>query len=136
MSSAADSSATVGVLICDDDPAIRNLLREVVESRPSLHVVGEATDGHEAIAEAARHQPTVILLDLAMPRLTGLEALPEIARVAPAAQIVIFTGFSMGSVGEDVLALGAVRFLTKGAGADAITAAIEEAAAAATSNAE
>ena len=119
----------VGVLICDDDASVRKLLRAVVEMRPSFRVVGEAADGDEAIVEAARAQPDVILLDLAMPRRTGLDAIPELGRVAPAAKIIVLTGFSEASVAQDVIDLGAVRFLTKGASPDAINDAIEEAAA-------
>jgi DNA-binding NarL/FixJ family response regulator len=121
--------ATIGVLICDDSESLRELLRAVVGSRPGLRVVGEATDGNEAISEAERLQPNVILLDLAMPRRTGLEALLELGRVAPDARIIVFTGFSMVSVGTDVLGLGAVRFLTKGADPEVINDAIEAAAA-------
>jgi DNA-binding NarL/FixJ family response regulator len=119
----------VHVLICDDNASIRALLRTVIESRPGLTVVGEATDGDEAIVEAERLQPNVILLDLAMPRKTGLEALQEITRVAPEAKVIVFSGFSMASVGHELLALGAVSYLQKGASPDAITDAIEQAAA-------
>src|ERR1700674_2286092 len=138
MSNGANTSpeASVGVLICDDNEAIRQLLRAVVDSRPSLHAVGEAADGHEAISAAAQRQPNVILLDLAMPRRTGLDAIVELGRVAPTARIIVFTGFSMASVGEDVLGLGAVSFLTKGADPEVINDAIEEAAAQAMSGAE
>ena len=59
-----------------------------------MRVVGEAADGNEAIVEAIRLQPDVILLDLAMPNRSGLEALPELRRVAPNAQIVVFSGFA------------------------------------------
>ena len=121
--------ATVGVLICDDNEAIRVLLRAVVKSRPSLRTVGEAANGNEAIVEAERLQPDVILLDLAMPQRTGLDALPELGRVAPTAKIIVFSGFSTASVAEEVIALGAVRYLSKGADATAILDAIEEAAA-------
>jgi DNA-binding NarL/FixJ family response regulator len=120
--------AAIGVLICDDSDAMRALLRVVVELRPSLRVVGEACDGNEAIVEAARLQPDVILLDLAMPRRTGLEALSELRQVAPAAKIIVFTGFSMAVVGDEVIELGAVRYLSKGADHDAISDAIEEVA--------
>jgi DNA-binding NarL/FixJ family response regulator len=126
---ASSGSAAVGVLICDDNEGMRALLRTVVGLRPSLRVVGEAGDGNEAISEATRLQPDVIVLDLAMPRRTGLEALLELREAAPAAKIIVFSGFSMASVGEDVLELGAVRYLTKGADPEAINDAIEEVAA-------
>jgi DNA-binding NarL/FixJ family response regulator len=115
-----------GVLICDDNQAMRALLRVVVEQRPTLRVVGEAADGHDAIREATRLQPDVILLDLAMPRRTGLEVLPELRQIAPEAKIIVFSGFSTASVAEGAIDLGAVRFLTKGADPEAISNAIEE----------
>jgi DNA-binding NarL/FixJ family response regulator len=63
-----------------------------------------------------------------MPNRTGLEALPELRQVAPTAKIVVFAGFSTGTVAEDVIKLGAVRYLEKGASPEAINDAIEEAA--------
>lgn len=119
----------VRILICDDYAPIRALLRAIIEERSGLAVVGEASDGHEAVAEATRLQPDVILLDLAMPRQTGLEALQVIARVAPAARVIIFSGFSIASLGDDVAALGAVLYLQKGASPEEIIEAIEQAAA-------
>jgi DNA-binding NarL/FixJ family response regulator len=83
-------------------------------------------------ATIGRHLGTrtnVTLLDLAMPNRTGLDALPELGRVAPTTKIIVFSGFSNASVAEDVIALGAVRCLSKGAGPTAILDAIEEAAA-------
>jgi DNA-binding NarL/FixJ family response regulator len=127
-------SDTVGVLICDDNEALRALLQAVIGVRPSLRVVGEAGDGNEAILEATRLQPDIIMLDLAMPRRTGLDALPELRRVAPSAKIIVFSGFSTASVAEEVVALGAARYLPKGADIDEINDAIEEVAAQATSD--
>jgi DNA-binding NarL/FixJ family response regulator len=118
--------APISVLICDDNEAMRALLRVVVELRASLCVAGEAADGNDAIREASRLQPDVILLDLAMPRRTGLEVLPELRRVAPEARVIIFSGFSTATVAEEAIDLGAVRYLTKGADPEAINDAIEE----------
>jgi DNA-binding NarL/FixJ family response regulator len=127
--SSPSGRAAVDVLICDDNQPLRALVRDVVGLRPSLRVVGEARDGNEAIEEAARLQPDVILLDLAMPRRTGLDALPELRKVAPAAKIIVFSGFSTASLAEEALALGAARYLAKGADIDEINDAIEEVAA-------
>jgi DNA-binding NarL/FixJ family response regulator len=118
--------APISVLICDDNEAMRALLRVIVELRPTLSVAGEAADGPDAIREAARLKPDVILLDLAMPRRTGLEVLPELRRVAPEARVIIFSGFSTASVAEEAIDLGAVRYLTKGADPEAINDAIED----------
>jgi DNA-binding NarL/FixJ family response regulator len=136
MSNGASPSgrAAVDVLICDDNQPLRALLREVIGLRPSLRVVGEARDGNEAIVKARRLQPDIIVLDLAMPRRTGLDALPELRQVAPAAKIIVFSGFSTASVADEVLALGAVRYLSKGADIDEINDAIEEVAAQRTSD--
>ena len=122
---AGDTAA--GVLICDDSEAVRALVGLIVDSSPGLRVVGQAADGNEAIVEAERLQPDVIVLDLAMPSRSGLEAIPELRRVAPAAQIVVFSGFATASVAEQVLALGAASYLEKGADPEAIVATIEEA---------
>lgn len=119
----------VTVLICDDYAPMRALLRWIIEERVGLVVAGEASDGHEAIVEATRLQPDVIVLDLAMPRKTGLEALQELGRVAPAASVVIFSGFSTASIGREMVDLGAVFYLQKGASPEAIVQAIEQAAA-------
>jgi DNA-binding NarL/FixJ family response regulator len=125
----ASTDGSIAVLICDDDPAIRRMLTSVLALRPSLRLVGEASDGDEVVIEAARLQPDVILLDLAMPHRTGLDALPELRSVAPRARVIVFSGFSMATVAEEAVGLGAVLYLSKGADPDAINDAIEYAAA-------
>jgi DNA-binding NarL/FixJ family response regulator len=114
----------IGVLICDDVEALRFLVRCIVGLYPQLRVVGEASNGREAIAMARELQPDVILLDLSMPVCTGLEALPEIRVVAPAAAVVAFSGLDESIVGEAAREAGATRFLQKGAGPDEILTAI------------
>ena len=123
-------NGSIGVLICDDVASMRLLLGVIVGERPGLHVVGEAADGEEAVAEAARLQPDVILLDLSMPRLTGLDALPELRRVAPEAKVVVLSGFAAPILADDVLALGAASYIEKGADPEAIAAMIEAVASA------
>jgi DNA-binding NarL/FixJ family response regulator len=124
---AADGDTPAGVLICDDNEAIRKLLGVIVDNEPGLRVVGEAADGNEAIVEAIALQPDVILLDLAMPKRSGLEALPELRRVAPDARIVVVSGFASANVAEEVIALGAASYIEKGADPAAIVAAIGQA---------
>jgi len=124
---AAGGDTPAGVLICDDNDAIRRLLTTIVAGDPGLRVVGEAADGNEAIVEALALHPDVILLDLAMPRRSGLEALPELRRVAPEARIVVLSGFTSANVAAEVVALGAASYVEKGADPAAIVAAITQA---------
>ncbi|HYY74726.1 MAG TPA: response regulator transcription factor [Gaiellaceae bacterium] len=115
------------VLLCDDCAPVRELVRLVLELE-GIDVVGEAGDGGAAIEEAGRCQPDVVLLDLSMPAMDGLEALPEIRRVAPQAKVVVLSGFDNPVIVERALELGAVRYVEKGGRPEEIVAAVEEAA--------
>ncbi len=124
---APDDPPDATVLLCDDNAAMRVLLGVVIDAAVGIRVAGEAADGDEAVLEATRLQPDVILLDLAMPNRSGLEALPDLRRVAPDAQIVVLSGFAEATVAGEVIALGARSYLQKGADPDAIVAAIQSA---------
>lgn len=128
-STSSANGRQISVLICDDVDAMRMLLRVVVELRPSLRVVGEASDGNQAVAEAKRLQPDVILLDLSMPGRTGFDALPEIRQVAPDTKVIVLSGFVASTTAPKVLEIGASLFIEKGADPEEIVAAIEEVAA-------
>jgi DNA-binding NarL/FixJ family response regulator len=119
----------ITVLICDDSPGMRTLLSVVINEREGLSVAGQAADGDEAIAQAETLQPDVVLLDLSMPKRTGLEALPEIKRVAPDTHVVVLSGFAASIVEADVVGNGVSEYLQKGAEPDEILAAIQRAAA-------
>jgi CspA family cold shock protein len=79
------------LLICDDNPSIRYLLRAYVESRTPFHVCGEAEHGMEAIEQAKKLQPDLILLDLSMPIMTGAEAAVILKGVVPRMKIILFS---------------------------------------------
>ena len=102
------------VLIVDDVADLRMLLRTALSLRGGFDVVGEAGDGVAAIAEAERHQPDLVVLDLSMPLLDGLEALPRIREVAPDAQVVVLSGFDEARMRQPALQAGAVAYLEKG----------------------
>jgi len=102
------------VLLADDVSDLRFLIRLALERTGDFAVVAEAADGAEAIAEAERHQPDIVVLDLSMPVLDGLEALPAILAVAPATRVVVLSGFDAGKMRERVLALGAIAYVEKG----------------------
>lgn len=119
-------TAAARVLLCDDCVPVRELVRLVLELE-GIEVVGEVGDGCSAIEEAGRCQPDVVLLDLSMPAMDGLEALPEIRRAAPETKVVVLSGFDSPVIVERALELGAVRYVEKGGPPEDIVAAVEAA---------
>jgi YesN/AraC family two-component response regulator len=116
----------ISVVVCDDVPELRQLARAVLEEGGEMEVVAEAADGREAIEVVQRHQPDVVVLDLSMPELDGLEAIPLIHQVAPEAEIVIFSGFEEGKVAEVALRLKASRYVRKGAPLEELRTAVKD----------
>ena len=118
----------IRVFLCDDVPAMRIVLRVVLEADDDITVVGEAGDGVEAVAEIERTQPDVIVLDLSMPRLDGLEAIPLIRAAAPTAAIVVFSGYAAERIGAIALNGGATRYVEKGRALEDVRDAVREVA--------
>ena len=116
----------ITVVVCDDVPELRSLARAVLEEQGEMKVVGEAANGREAIEIIDRFQPDVAVLDLSMPELDGLEAIPLIHQVAPSTQIVVFSGFEEGRVAEIALRLKASRYVRKGAPLEDLRSAVRE----------
>jgi two-component system, chemotaxis family, chemotaxis protein CheY len=109
-----DGVALIGVLICDDNAEIRTIMTEIIVLEPGLRVVGHATDGNEVVEQAKLLQPDVILLDLAMPKKNGLDALPELALAAPNAKTIVVSAFAAPSIVARALRSGAVGYVEKG----------------------
>jgi DNA-binding NarL/FixJ family response regulator len=109
------SEALVRVLVVDDEADLRALIRTLLDLDGRFEVVGEAGDGAAGIEQAAALQPDVVLLDRSMPRMTGLEALPEIRRVAPQAAVMLYTAEDDESLRQAAIASGAVGVMTKDA---------------------
>jgi DNA-binding NarL/FixJ family response regulator len=102
------------VAVCDDVKDFRDLIVTYIERTDGLHVVGEAANGAEAIQLARAERPDVMLLDLAMPVMDGLEALPAILEACPGLGVVVLTGFASSDIRRKALAAGATGFLEKG----------------------
>jgi len=120
------------VYIADDVEALRVLWRQFLEEDGDLEVVGEAADGREAIAGVAETRPDVLLLDLSMPNVDGLEVIRTVTRQTPETKIVVASGFSESRLGALALDLGAVSYFEKGGTAARLRELVREACAAPT----
>lgn len=107
---------TVRVLVVDDSSDVRRLLVTIIEGHDKCwSVVGEAVDGRDAIVVAGFVQPDLVLLDLSMPVMDGLEALPQILLAAPGAKVVVLSGFPSHAASAAALTAGASHYLEKNA---------------------
>lgn len=102
-----------GVLLVDDVADLRLMLRLNLEGSGRFAVLAEAGDGQEGVRLAEDHQPDLVLLDIAMPVMDGLEALPQIRDAAPGTRVVILSGFEECRLGGKALDLGATAYLEK-----------------------
>jgi DNA-binding NarL/FixJ family response regulator len=120
---------TVRVLIADDQALVRAGFRRLLESEPDIEVVGEAGDGLEAIEIARRRTTDVVLMDIRMPRLDGLEATRRLLARDGRTRVVILTTFDLDEYIFDAIRAGASGFLLKDAPPDQLVAAIHTVAA-------
>lgn len=102
------------VLVADDVGDLRRLVTLSLERSGRFRVVAEAADGAEAIELARRHQPDLCLLDMAMPVMDGLEALPRIREVAPDCVVIVLSGFEAERMASAAMGRGAAGYLAKG----------------------
>ena len=112
------------VLLADDADDIRLLLRFTLTGECGFEVVGEATNGAEAVELAEALRPDVIVLDMSMPVMDGLQAIPELLRVCPEIRIVVLSGFDEGRMRHVALELGAHDYLEKGAATSELVASL------------
>ena len=105
----------VEAVLVDDEPGVRLLARLALETAADLHVrvVGEAGDGRSAVELAASLQPDLMLLDVEMPVLDGLAALPEVLRVSPATTVLVVSGSDADRFADAALRAGAAGYLEK-----------------------
>jgi DNA-binding NarL/FixJ family response regulator len=112
------------VLIADDQALVRVGLRKILEAEPDLGVVGEAADGEEAIGEARRLGPDVVLMDIRMPVLDGIEATRRLVQAHPGTRVLILTTFGLDTYVYEALRAGASGFMLKDAPPEEIAAAV------------
>ncbi|HZR33517.1 MAG TPA: response regulator transcription factor [Terriglobales bacterium] len=117
--------ARVRILIADDHSVVRRGLRSLLESRPDWQVVGDAATGREAVEHARRLKPDIVILDMTMPELNGLEATRQILKQAPHTEVLILTMHSSEEVAREVLRAGARGFLLKSDADNALLTAVE-----------
>jgi len=125
----ADPERTITLIVVDDHPVVRDGLRGMFDSAPGFEVLGEAADGVEGVALATRLDPDVVLMDLRMPRLDGIEATRRLAETHPGVGVVALTTYADDETVVQALQAGARGYLTKDAGAEQIRSAVERVAA-------
>jgi DNA-binding NarL/FixJ family response regulator len=121
---------TVRVLLADDQALVRSGFRKLLEAEAGIEVVAEAADGLEAIEKARLHRPDVVLMDIRMPRLDGLQATARIfATTSPSPRILVLTTYDLDEYIFEALKAGASGFLLKDSPAEELVAAIHVVAA-------
>jgi len=106
-------SEEIRILTADDHAVVREGLRALIDTEPGMVLVGEATDGAEAVRKAQALNPDVVLLDLVMPRKSGIEAIGEIKRTTPSTRILVLTSFAEDDKVFPAIKAGAHGYLLK-----------------------
>ncbi len=120
---------TVHILIADDQPRVRDSLRALLETADGLEVVGEARDGQDAVEQAERLAPDIVLMDLEMPRLDGLAATAALTRHTPSPAVILLTIYNWPWVEAAARQVGAAAFIGKTAQPETIVQTIRALAA-------
>ncbi len=105
---------SITIILADDHPVVRRGMRTLLEGEADLSVVGEASDGLEAIRLLERSKPDVVVLDLMMPGLSGLEALRIFRQRSPQTRVVILSMYSNNAFVAEALKIGATGYVLKG----------------------
>ncbi|GAB3051332.1 response regulator transcription factor [Intrasporangium mesophilum] len=124
-----DDRVTIRTLVVDDQSMVRAGLRMLLADEPDIEVVAEASNGEEAVAQAARHRPDVVLMDIRMPVLDGLEATRRILTADAAAKVLILTTFDLDDYVYEALHAGASGFVLKDEPPEQLIAAVRTVAA-------
>jgi DNA-binding NarL/FixJ family response regulator len=120
---------TIRILLVDDQTLVRTGFRLILGSEPDFEVVGDAADGQEGVELGRRLRPDVVLIDIRMPRMDGIEATRRLTTALPATKVVILTTYDLDEYVFDALRAGASGFILKDAPADQLVNAVRVAAA-------
>jgi CheY-like chemotaxis protein len=124
-------SPAIRVLLVDDHPVVRQGLAELLSRHSDIEVIGEADDGQKAVAEALRLNPDVVVMDVSMPRMSGIEATLIICRERPSIRVIGLSIYEAADQAADMKDAGACAFVSKSGPTEAILEAIRSAMAAA-----
>ena len=116
----------ITVLLADDDKVVRREFRRILEHEDDFEVVGEAKNGLQAVAMVKKLHPALVLMDIAMPLLNGLQATRQILKAAPATKVLMLSAHSDDAYVEEATNSGAMGYLLKQTCADSVCPAIRE----------
>ncbi len=116
----------ITVLLADDHPIVREGIRAYLSEKSNLKIVGEASDGKEALAKAKELLPDIMLLDIRMPHLTGIDVAKQLKKFSPKTKIIILTVYKSREYAKELVSLGVLGYILKDASPEKLYRAIEE----------
>ena len=119
-------SDTIKVYITDDHPIVRRGIKQLLDTEPDIEIVGEGTNGREAIADMDKLRPDIVLMDLVMPIMDGIETTHHIKAAHPSIQILVLTSFATDDKIFPAIKAGALGYLIKDTGPDELVRAIRQ----------
>jgi DNA-binding NarL/FixJ family response regulator len=123
--SPSPSPVIVRVLLVDDFEPFRDCVRSLIQPRPEWLVIGEASDGLEAVEKAEALQPDLVLLDIGLPNLSGIEAARRIRLLSPESKLIFLSQVSSAEVIQEALGLGAAGYVVKAHAGSELLAVVE-----------
>ena len=108
-----DGNEAISVVVADDESSVRALLGITLSMQHHFRIVGEAADGTEAVSMVDASHPDAVILDLMMPVMSGMDAIPEIRRASPDTKIVIFSALSADQMEREAMSRGADAYIEK-----------------------
>jgi DNA-binding NarL/FixJ family response regulator len=116
--------AKIRIVLADDHVILRQGTRQLLEHEPDMEVVGEASDGAEAVQLVSKLKPDIVIIDVAMPRMNGIEATKKIKEILPGTKILVLTGYDYDEYIFSLLEIGAAGYLLKDVSGDDLVGAV------------